>query len=81
MRINLQVREAELYKRERGELACLNCGAKRIRIQTRPVEPFWKRMRNAPGGPIESEHGSGDEKRTLCEALKELMKRSEPSPR
>lgn len=51
VRLEVQARYEELCKREREEETCPNCGVKQMRIQIRPLQPFWESIRNALLGP------------------------------
>ena len=50
VRLEVQAQYEELCESDREE-SCPNCGVERMRIQTRPMQPFWETIRNAPPGP------------------------------
>ena len=59
VRLSVQAKYEELRRRDRDEETCPNCGIKRMRVQTRPLQPFWETVRNAPPGPGGSRQGRG----------------------
>ena len=49
--LGVQAQYKELRGRDREGESCPNYGVKRIRVRTRPLEPFWETVRNGPLGP------------------------------
>lgn len=51
VRLGVQAQYKELRRKDGEEETCPNCGVKRIRVRTRPLQSFWETVRNAPSGP------------------------------
>ena len=72
VRLDVQAKYEELRRRDREEENCPNCGVKRMRVRTRPIQPFWETVRNVSPRPSERRPMSSQEELSAVRRAEEM---------